>query len=264
MAQTEKNRSVTDFLAISFIGNHMISQLLSKVVENRTNALYHDTLGLPEGFVLPFFQEETESVSSYVLRLENNSLFQAEIDHQACREHTLKNGDYITFKDSNGTVKLKVLFIARSALSLAYKKYYLPKGSNIYIGRGAQNDIVFTLSNYISREKQVAVRVDDQNCVYVEDLKRTVGIYVNGKTVHSRKLEPFDELAFMGFSMVYLGGNIVAIRDLCIETFLPEAQDWPLKSPKPRKEKETLCSPLCGGGHASSPDRKRSAAALSE
>ena len=203
MPQTGKNRSVTDFLAISFIGNHIISQLLSKVVENRTNALYHDTLGLPEGFVLPFFQKETESVSSYVLRLENNSLFQAEIDHQACREHTLKNGDYITFKDSNGTVKLKVLFIARSALSLAYKKYYLPKGSNIYIGRGAQNDIVFTLSNYISREKQVAVRVDDQNCVYVEDLKRTVGIYVNGKTVHSRKLEPFDELAFMGFSMVY-------------------------------------------------------------
>lgn len=239
MAQTEKNRSVTDFLAIFFIGNHMISQLLSKVVENRTNALYHDTLGLPDGFVLPFFQEETESVSSYVLRLEHNSLFQAEIDHQACREHTLKNGDYITFKDSNGTVKLKVIFIARSALSLAYKKYYLPKGSNIYIGRGAQNDIVFTLSNYISREKQVAIRVDDQGCVYVEDLKRTVGIYVNGKAVHSRKLEPFDELAFMGFSMVYLGGNIVAIRDLCIETFLPEAQDWPLKSPKPRKEKES-------------------------
>lgn len=58
MAQTEKNRSVTDFLAIFFIGNHMISQLLSKVVENRTNALYHDTLGLPDGFVLPFFKRK--------------------------------------------------------------------------------------------------------------------------------------------------------------------------------------------------------------
>lgn len=239
MAQKEKNRSVTDFLVIFFIGNHMISQMLSKVVENRTNTLYHEALGLPEGFVLPFFQEETQSVSSYVLRQEGSSLFRAELDHQVCQERILQNGDYITFKDPTGAAKVKVLLIARSSLSLSYKKYCLPKNSNVYIGRGAQNDIVFTLSNYISREKQVAIRVDDQGCVYVEDLKRTVGIYVNGQAVHSRKLEPFDELAFMGFSLIYLGENIIAIRDLCIETSLSEVHDWPLKAPKQQASKET-------------------------
>lgn len=239
MAQKEKNRSVTDFLVIFFIGNHMISQMLSKVVENRTNTLYHEALGLPEGFVLPFFQEETKSVSSYVLRQESSSLFRAELDHQVCQERILQSGDYITFKDPQGTVKVRALFIARSALSLGYKKYCLPKNSNIYIGRGSQNDIVFTLSNHISREKQVAVRVDDQGCVYAEDLKRTIGVYVNGQAVHSRKLEPFDELAFMGFSMVYLGERIIAIRDLCMETSLPESRDWPLKAPKPQKSKES-------------------------
>lgn len=235
MESQEKNRFVTDFLILFFIGNHMCSQLLSKVVENRSNPLYYDALGLPEGFVLPFFQEES---GSYLLRQEGNPIFTAEIDHEKCLVHTLKNGDYILFKNKKGEACVKTLLIARSAISLAYKKYHVPKNSNVYIGRGPQNDIVFTLNQYISREKQVALRADERGNLFVEDLKRTVGVYVNGQAVHSRQLMPFDELAFMGFSMVYLGGDRIAVRDLCVESTLAPVEDLPLKAPKTRPEKE--------------------------
>ena len=229
MKESEK-RFVKDFLVFFFVGSRMSSQLLSKVVENRRNPLFREALGLPSEFVLPFFQEETESATTYILRQDVQDVYLAEIDHMICQEHKLQHGDYILFKDQHGEVRVKTLFIGRSELSLAYKKYRILKGNNLYIGRGEQNDIVFTLTKYVSREKHIVIRSDDQGNVFVEDLKRTIGVYVNGQAVYSRQLKLFDEVAFMGFSLVYLGNGVIAVRDLCVKCLLPKAENIPLKA----------------------------------
>ena len=53
--------------------------------------------------------------------------------------------------------------------------------------------LLVRLSDFVSREKHAAIRIDSNGNAFIEDLKRSIGIYVNGRLVHSQQLKPFDE-----------------------------------------------------------------------
>ena len=66
MSQSKKNEMM-DFLVAFFVGEQVISKMLSEVLKNRNNPLFLELLGLPVDFVIPFFQEEKEKSIIHLL-----------------------------------------------------------------------------------------------------------------------------------------------------------------------------------------------------
>lgn len=225
-----KNSSIPDFLVTFFVGERAISKTLSDILRNRTNPLFLEVLGLPLDFILPFFQEEVDSSVVFYLRQECNPNYQVVVNDNPCGNHIIQSGDYFVFKNLTGNKTVKALFIATSDLCTGYRKYRLPKDTNIFFGRTSSNDISFYLSNFISREKHAAIHVDSHGNAFIEDLKRSVGVYVNGQMVHSQQLKLFDEVFIMGFSLVYMG-DFIAVRNLNVESTLPLMPEYILKDP---------------------------------
>lgn len=230
-----KNSSTADFLVTFFVDTRAVSRLLSEVVKNRENRLYSETIGFPKGFVLPFFQEEGKASLLYTLRQRPSDKYRAFLGGEPCDGHIIQSGDYISFRDESSEKSLKALFISVSSIPISYKKYRLIKNTNIFIGRTPANDITFALSNFISREKHAAIRVDNAGNVFIEDLKRSVGVYVNGKRTHSQKLELFDEIFIMGLSIIYMG-DFIAVRDFMLESRLPVMDGFDSRTPVEEKE----------------------------
>lgn len=235
MAETNK-KSMTDFQVTFFIGNNAVTRMLSDVVKNRGNRLFADTIGLPEDFVLPFFLEEgTESVA-YTIKIDALSKYEATIMGKPCNSHVIKTGDYISFKIAESTV-IKALFISTSNISLGYKKYQIERNTNIFIGRTPLNDISCDASDYISRDKHAVIHVDDECNAYIEDLKRTVGVYVNGKSTHSQRLNKYDEIFLMGLSIIYMG-DYIAVNKQKVNCSLREVHGFETKTPIDNKKQE--------------------------
>jgi len=231
MAET-KNTSMADFLVTFFIGNRAITRMLSDVVKNRDSYLFSETIGFPEGFVIPFFQEEKDGTVIYTLKQGYTGKFEPAIKEHPCGDHIIQSGDYITFKfkDEKGDIVVKALFVSTSDIELGYKKFKVEKNTNIFIGRTPINDISFDFTDYVSREKHAVIRIDDGGNAYIEDLKRSVGVYVNGQKTHSHRLNPFDEIFVMGLSIVFMG-SYIAIRNLRVECGLRRMDSFFMKVP---------------------------------
>lgn len=223
------NNMTIDFLTTFFIDDYIVTKLLSEVAQNRGGLFFASSIGLPHDLVLPIFQEDKSGITQYVLRQQTGDKYQANILDKPCNNHVICSGDYITFKHSDTEKMIRILFVAASDVRAGYKKFKIEKGTNIFIGRTPANDVAFGFSNFISREKHAAIRIDNDGKAYIEDLKRSVGIYVNGKLTHSQELSLFDEIFMMGLSIVYLGQS-VAIRNLTLESTLPLIKAFPSKS----------------------------------
>ncbi len=227
----------TDFLMTFFVGNRMLSKTMSEILKNRQNPLFYEDMGLPKGMILPFFQEELSSSMVYCLRQSAREMYRIYINDKLCTEHLLENGDYLVFQDEAGCLMFKILCISISEIRLAYKKYQLKQDVILYIGRDESNDISFDFTDYVSRKKHIAIRLDSEGNAYVEDLKRREGVYVNGLLTHSKQLQLFDEICLMGLSMIYLG-DALAVRDLHMTSTLLPVQDKTLKEPVPEKRED--------------------------
>ncbi|MBR3722476.1 MAG: type VII secretion protein EssC, partial [Selenomonadaceae bacterium] len=217
-----------DFLTTFFINDCIVTKLMSEIVQNRESLFWASSNGIPADFVLPIFQEEESGIARYILKQQTGDNYQAFLLDQPCDDHELCSGDYISFKNASQNKVIRVLFVAISDIRAGYKKFKIEKGTNIFIGRAPSNDIAFGLSNFISREKHAAIRIDNDGKAYIEDLKRSVGVYVNGKQTHSQELSLFDEIFIMGLSIVYLGQSI-AVRNLTLESALPVIKSFPSK-----------------------------------
>lgn len=235
--------AMTDFLVTFFVGDQATSYLLSDVVKNREDRAFFQSLGLPQGFVIPFAQENGGDSVAYVYKPEWKEGYEVTLNGQPCQEHVIQSGDSFTFQAA-GEAPIRMLFLRSQDLSLGYKKYKLPRNTNLFIGRLPVNDIAYSFSDYISREKHAALRIDEKGDAFIEDLKRTVGVYVNGRRVHSQKLERFDDIFLMGLSMVYLG-DAIAIRNFQTEVSLPEMTSFPAKAPKsePKEKQYVVTTP---------------------
>lgn len=238
----KKNNLISDFLITFFFEERAISRMLSETLKNRDNRLFFEETGLPLDFTIPFMQEEVDENMVYTCRQEFNNKYEILINGQHDTNHIIHSGDYFVFKNKSNEKIIKVLFIANSDIRIGYKKYKLSKDTNIFIGRTPINDISYEFSDYISREKHLAIHIDSDGIAFVEDLKRSVGVYVNGYLTHSRKLEIFDEIFIMGLSIIYMG-DFIAVRDLKTESTLSVITSLKVKMPiEDMKEKKYFVS----------------------
>jgi len=237
-----KNHAMTDFLAAFFVGERVTLRILSEVVKNKNQPLYGKSLGFPEDFTLPVFQDDRSGSAGYALRQKPGAPYTASLLGEPCTDHLIASGDYISFSNTAAQRSVKVLFISTADLKMGYKKYRLLSNTNLFIGRTPVNEIAYSFTDYISREKHAAIRVDEQGNAFIEDLKRSAGVYVNGQLAHSRQLQVFDEVFLMGLSIVYMG-DYIAIRDLKLESTLPPLDAVPAKTPlEPKLEKTYFVS----------------------
>lgn len=225
-----KNNSMLDFLVTFFVEDRAISRMLSDVLKNRTNRLFLETLGLPSDFVIPFSQEEEKASVIYTLKQSFDDKYEVTLNGHPCNDHVIHSGDYFAFKNKSNGKTVKTLFIATSDIQVGYKKYALSKDTNIFIGRTPLNDISYDFSDFVSREKHAAIRIDSNGNAFIEDLKRSIGIYVNGRLVHSQQLKPFDEVFIMGLSLIYMG-DFIAVRNLKTESTLSLMTSFAVKMP---------------------------------
>ena len=202
-----KCSSMQDFLVTFFVENRMVSRMLSEVLKNRNDRLFLETLGLPADVVIPFSQDNDVTSVVYMLKQRLNSSYDVTLNGKPCGDDVIHSGDYFTFRNRSSNQTVRMLFIATSDIQVGYKKYKLSKDTNYFIGRTPLNDISYSFSDYIAREKHAAIRIDGSGNAFIEDLKRSVGVYVNGRLVHSQQLKPFDEIFIMGLSMVYMGAQ---------------------------------------------------------
>lgn len=203
-----------DFLLAFFVDQKVTFHFLSEVVKKRDDPLFVESLNLSGDFVLPFSQKEVSSALVYVFSQEQDSEYNETIyEHTGSlvQDEVIQNGDYFTFQVGEKTVK--ALFMQVSDIRLGYTKYIINKGTNIFIGRTPDNDVFCDFTDYLSREKHAAIRIDDNGEAYIEDLKRSVGVYVNGLQTHSQKLEMFDEIFIMGLSIIYMK-DFIAVRNI--------------------------------------------------
>jgi len=229
MAKSKSN-SMSDFLVTFFVGDKAISRMLSEVLKNRNSPLFLETLGLPSDFAIPFSQEEGETSVIYTLKQGLCDKYEITLNGQPCSKNEVHSGDYYTFKNRNDGKTIKTLLIATSDIRAGYRKYKLSKDTNIFVGRTPLNDISYDFSDFVSRDKHAAIRIDSNGQAFIEDLKRSVGIYVNGCLVHSQKLNLFDEVFVMGLSIIYMG-DFIAVRDLKVESTLSEMASFSVKMP---------------------------------
>ena len=225
-----KHPTISDFLVTFFIGNRIHSRILSEMLKSQPRSLSEEIPGLPSDFVLPCAQEANAGAILCVTNQSSDSPYTAMRNGQPYAGSVIESGDYFVFQPKGAGDPVKLLLIAVDYLRVDYQKYSLAKDTNVFIGRLPSNDISYTLSNYISREKHAAIRIDSHGNAFLEDLKRSIGIYVNGRQTHSQQLHLFDEIFLMGLSMVYLGDGI-AIRRLDVSCSLPPMTSAPAKAP---------------------------------
>ena len=237
-----KNNSMSDFLVTFFFEDRAVSRILSDILKNRNNRLFLETLGFPSDFTIPFSQEEGDRSAVYILKQGFDNKYEVMINGHPCNDHVIQSGDYFVFKNKGDNKVVKTLFIATSDIQVGYKKYKLSKDTNIFIGRTPLNDISYDFSDFVSREKHAAIRIDSNGNAFIEDLKRSIGIYVNGHLAHSQQLKPFDEVFIMGLSIIYMG-DFIAVRRLRTESTLSAMTSFVVKIPiDDTKEKKYFVS----------------------
>ncbi len=198
--------------------------------------MFASAIGLPRDFSLPFLQNDVNGSHAFILKQQSGDKYCATLLDNPCDDHVICSGDYIVFKNEETGYTMKILFIAVKDIRTGYKKFKVEKGTNLFIGRTPINDISFDFNNFVSREKHAAIRIDNNGKAYIEDLKRSIGIYVNGKRTHSQELCLFDEIFMMGLSIVYLGQS-VAVRNLAMESRLGTIRAFPAKSVVPENQR---------------------------
>lgn len=225
-----KNNSMSDYLVTFFAEDRATSRMLSDVLKNKENRLFLDALGLSSDFTIPFTQEERETSIIYTLKQGFDIKYEVTLNGHPCNDHVIHSGDYFAFTNRANGKTVKTLFIATSDIQVGYKKYRLSKDTNIFMGRIPLNDISYNFTDFVSREKHAAIRIDSNGNAYIEDLKRNVGVYVNGRLTHSQQLKIFDEVFIMGLSLMYMG-DYVAVRNLKTESTLSLMTSFSVKEP---------------------------------
>lgn len=220
---------IVDYLVTFFVDDYLTTRMLSEVVKNRDDASYVKALRLPKNFTLPFFLEEEQGMAVYKINLPETSKYHLMFQGEFCNERSIQDGDYINFENSSDETSVKALFIAINNLSLGYKKYILNPNMKIFVGRSSDNEISYNFSELVAEGQHVSIMTDADGNAFVEDLKKSIGVYVNGKQVYSAQLEVFDEIFFMGLSIIYLG-NMLAVRNLHMTSKLQELKSIITKS----------------------------------
>lgn len=236
MADT-KNKSMIDYNATIFVENRVFTRMFSEIVKNQNEQDFFETIGLPEDFYLPFFSEDENGSVVYRIKVDPLSNMKVTVngDHNLVKDHEISTGDYITIHARDRIIR--VLVVRTTQVSIGYKKYKVENSTNLFIGRTPANDISCNLTDFLSRDKHAVIRVDKDGTACIEDIKRTVGVYVNGVKAISKQLAVFDEIYIMGLSIVYMG-SFIAVNSFGACNSLIEIDGIEAKEPISNKDKE--------------------------
>ncbi len=108
---------------------------------------------------------------------------------------------------SSEKLNYSLLITSCDTLSLQSTVYCQAEG-NVFIGRSPECDIVIDINSGVSR-KCAAIRVDENNDRYIEDLSGKTGVYVNGRRETSKKLENGDEIFIMGTAILFFKDKLL-------------------------------------------------------
>lgn len=211
-----RTNTAADFLVTIFVKNRKTSRLLSDFVKNKDNHLYKENVGIPLDFQIPFLKTEIDGNIVYTLNSEINLSYKVTRHERPCANCSVQSGDVFAFNNSKNNQTIKFFFVDVSEIELAYEKYELVKNTNIHIGQTLDNDIVLNYGFNISRYVNAVIRCDSQGHTFVENLNKTIPLYVNGELTCSQQLEPLDEMYLMGLSIIYMG-DFLAVRKLKAE-----------------------------------------------
>ncbi len=182
---------------------------------------------------------------SYVLG-KKSSNFDIKVDNQSADENrVLEHGDY--FVVTSDRLTYSVLITSFSNLPLTSAEYCLKQG-NTFIGRSLESDIVIDINASVSR-KCAAIRVDESDKYYIEDLSGKTGVYVNGSRESSKLLNDGDEIFIMGTTMMFYKGKVLIPSHiqtslqtnqlLDMLTFVPQdSSDYYVRTPRIIKNEE--------------------------
>lgn len=216
-----RESAIVDYLVTFFVDNHITTRMLSEIVSNREDSTYVKSLGLPIDFVLPFFLEENHGIAAFKISVADTDKYDSILMGESFTERFIQDGDYVLFKNHNDDSRVRVLFIASNNLKLGYNKYALMPNSKIFIGRGQENSIRYSFGEVFPEEHSLVIMTDANGNAFIENLGNTIGLYVNGVQVNSAQLCPFDEIFFMGLSIVYLD-SMLAVRNFKMSSNLNE------------------------------------------
>lgn len=123
----------------------------------------------------------------------------------------VRHGDYLEIY--RGNISYDLLFLSTRRISLSNRRIALERNRNLFIGRAEQSNIVIDISGYVP-SKHAAIRVDGEGRVFLEDLARKKGIYVNGKRQVSCELHCGDQIQIMGQTLVCMNGFLLVPASL--------------------------------------------------
>ena len=152
------------------------------------------------------------------------------------QDKKIAHGDFYMIRDIKTDTQLDILITSLEKENLALSKYKLEKNNNIFIGRLPENDISFDINNSVSR-KHAAIRFDEAGKVYIEDLSRKTGVFVNGQKVNSHELKFGDIVYIMGLKLVYFG-DYLALSKVTNSTSLRPYTLFSFSQPKQVVEEE--------------------------
>ena len=210
--ENNNKTKMSDFLVTFFVDDQANFGMLSEVLKNRKDDLYLESLGLTRDLVIIFSQEEKNGEVFYTIKQRSDSKYKILLNGSPCFAQEIHNGDYYVFEHTSNNTTIKALFINTQNISIGYKKYNLQKNNSIFIGFSAENDISYSLNDIGSTGKNVEIRVEGNGRAFVENLKRDIPVYINGRLTNIQQLNLFDEIYFMGLSLIYMGDFIAVCK----------------------------------------------------
>lgn len=138
----------------------------------------------------------------------------------------LENGDIFNCRTGNGE-DLSVIVVETEAALQIYKKYNLAFSSEVSIGKGEGNAIVYDFGGMVSRKHARIFRSNDGDCI--EDTSAN-GVFINGLRARgTTKLKFGDKINIFGLHIIYLGEilGVCAITDFAADKRLLREYEVP-------------------------------------
>ncbi len=217
-----------DFLATVYLNGEMVTQSFLHL-KNGLN-LNHKEKQIPRKLLDLFDSDTNGNLVLLTEKLKSSDYITRgtlELDDPKSK---ISHGDYQVFKGKRGET-YRILFIDPNEIQLGFKEYTLVPSQRIRIGSSLSNEICFSLHDMIAPTEHLVLNILSNGKAIIEDRHPNSGLFINGKLENKKELELFDEIFFLGLSIVYLG-DALSIRQMNLKTSLIE-QDKKVKFENP-------------------------------
>lgn len=203
------------FFAIFYVANRSYQYRLEDVLDACSDGMV-DSSFIPIAKKLLFPIDCTNE--TYWIRSGSNGWKVLCNAKEVTQPQQVRHGDYLEIYREN--ISYDLLLVSVSRVSLSNRRIALEKNRNLFIGRAQESNIVVDISGYTS-SKHAAIRVDGEGRIFLEDLARKKGVYVNGRRQVSCELHCGDQVQIMGQTLVCMNGFLLVPAVLQVNGLTP-------------------------------------------